>query len=129
MNLLLDTHVLLWLLASSERVSEQVRGVLADPRNAVFVSAASGWEIAVKVALRKLDVPPDARSWLPDALAASRLAMLPVSLEHALGVEHLPPHHGDPFDRLLIAQAIAEDMVLVSGDYWFDRYGVRLMRC
>jgi PIN domain nuclease of toxin-antitoxin system len=126
---LLDTHVLLWLLAGSDRVSDQTREVLADPHNDVFVSAASAWEIAIKVGLRKLDVPPDVRSWLPSELAASRLATLPISLGHALGVERLPPHHADPFDRLLIAQALAEDMVLVSNDHQLERYEVRLMRC
>jgi len=129
LKLLLDTHVLLWLLAGSERLSDQARGVLADPRNDVFVSAASAWEIAIKVRLGKLDVPPDVRSWLPIELAASRLATLPISLHHALGVEHLPPHHADPFDRILVAQALAEGMVIVSNDHQLDRYEVHLMRC
>jgi PIN domain nuclease of toxin-antitoxin system len=128
-RLLLDTHVLLWLLAGSERVSDEVREVLADPRNEVFVSAASGWEIAIKVGLGKLDVPPDVRSWLPVELTASRLTILPISLDHALGVENLPAHHADPFDRVLIAQALAEDMVLVSNDHQIDRYEIRLMHC
>ena len=129
MKILLDTHVLLWLLAGSERVSEQARSLLADPHNDVFVSVASAWEIAIKVALGKLDVPPDVRSWLPAELAASRLTTLPITFDHALSVEHLPPHHADPFDRLLIAQALAEEMVLVSNDHQFARYDIRVIRC
>jgi PIN domain nuclease of toxin-antitoxin system len=126
---LLDTHTLLWLLAGSERVSEQTREVLADPRNAVFVSVVCAWEIAIKVALGKLEVPPDVRSWLPAEIVASRLATLPITLDHALAVEHLPPHHTDPFDRLLIAQAIAENLTIVTGDAQFERYEVRVIRC
>jgi PIN domain nuclease of toxin-antitoxin system len=125
---LLDTHVLLWLLAGSERVSERTRSALADPGNAVFVSAASAWEIAIKVGLGKLSIPPDVQTWLPQQLAASRLAVLPVSIDHALGVERLPAHHADPFDRLLVAQAMAEALVLVSDDRHVARYGVRVMR-
>ena len=129
MSFLLDTNVLLWLLAGSERVDEQTRSMLADPRNTILVSVVSGWEIAIKVGLGKLNVPPNIAGWLPGALATSRLRVLPITLAHALGVEHLPPHHGDPFDRLLIAQAIEEDLTLVSADAQFERYGVSVIRC
>lgn len=129
MRYLLDTHVLLWLLAGSDRVSDATRNVLADPLNDVFVSAVNAWEIAIKVALGKLDAPSDVQGWLPMEVAASRLGVLPITLDHAVGVEHLPLHHADPFDRLLIAQAIAEGMTIVSDDRLFGQYGVRLMRC
>jgi PIN domain nuclease of toxin-antitoxin system len=126
---LLDTHVLLWLLAGSARIGDAVLATLADQRHQVFVSAVSGWEIAIKVGLGRLDVPPDLRSWLPAAINASGVDVLQVSLEHTLGVEALPHHHRDPFDRLLIAQAITEDMTLVTADRQFDQYDVRLLRC
>jgi PIN domain nuclease of toxin-antitoxin system len=126
---LLDTNALLWLLAGSERVDEATRSLLADPRNAVFVSVVSVWEIVIKVALGKLDVPRNVASWLPDALTASRLTLLPITLNHPLGVERLPPHHSDPFDRLLIAQAMTEDMIIVTSDAEFARYEVRIIRC
>jgi PIN domain nuclease of toxin-antitoxin system len=127
-SFLLDTHVLLWLLAGDERVSDRTRSTLTDPRNGVFVSAASAWEIAIKVGLGKLDVPPALQTWLPQQLATSRLAVLPITIDHALGVERLPTHHTDPFDRLLVAQAIGEDLVLVSGDRHLERYDIRVMR-
>lgn len=129
MRYLLDTNALLWLLAGSDRVSDATRDVLADPLNDVFVSAVNAWEIAIKVALGKLDAPPDVRGWLPLEVAASKLGVLPITLDHAVGVEYLPLYHTDPFDRLLIAQAIAEGMTIVSDDRLFDQYGVRLMRC
>lgn len=87
------------------------------------------WEIAIKVGLRKLAVPPNVDGWLPERLNADRFVPMPVTLEHALGVERLPSHHRDPFDRLLIAQAATEDMTIVTRDRAFDLYAVRLLRC
>ena len=129
MSFLLDTHVLLWLLAGSPRVGTALLTTLADPGNTVYVSAASAWEIAIKAGLGKLAVPPDLDHWLPAEIAAAGLTPLPIDLNHALGVERLPRHHTDPFDRLLIAQAIVDDITLVSADRAFDAYGVRLLRC
>jgi PIN domain nuclease of toxin-antitoxin system len=128
-SFLLDTNVLLWLLIGSDRVSQSTRNLLADPLNDVFVSAASAWEIALKVSRGKLAVPPNIAVWLPAQLAANRLAPLPVTIAHAAGVEHLPPHHADPFDRLLIAQALAENLPIVTGDRQLQHYDVRVIRC
>ncbi len=129
MNLLLDTDALIWWLADSDRLGQRARSAIADPRNVVYVSAASAWEIAIKVWLGRLDLPPDTHSWLPVELANNRFVELPVSVEHALGVERLPMHHTDPFDRLLIAQALAERLVIVTGDTKLEPYGVRIVRC
>jgi PIN domain nuclease of toxin-antitoxin system len=128
-SLLLDTNALLWWLAGSRRLGRQARSSIGDPHNLVYVSAASAWEIAIKVALGKLDVPPNVATWLPAELAANRLTPLPIALSHALEVERLPQHHTDPFDRLLIAQAIAEGLTIVTGDAQFQRYNVPLVRC
>ncbi|HZO25363.1 MAG TPA: type II toxin-antitoxin system VapC family toxin [Chloroflexota bacterium] len=129
MSFLLDTHVLIWLLAGSPRISTDLLNTLADPGHTIYVSTASAWEIAIKVGLGKLAVPSNLHDWLPAEIAAAGLTPLPIELRHALGVELLPSHHTDPFDRLLIAQAIAEDLTLVSADRAFDAYDVRLMRC
>jgi PIN domain nuclease of toxin-antitoxin system len=126
---LLDTNVLLWLLAGSDRVSQPTRDLLADPLSEVFVSAATSWEIAIKASRGRLSVPPNIATWLPDQLAANRFTPLPVSIAHAAGVEHLPPHHADPFDRLLVAQALAENIPIVTGDRQLERYGVRVIGC
>ena len=128
MNLLLDTHALLWWLGDPDRLPGRVRQTLSDPHNTVHVSAASAREIAIKVAVGRLSVPPDTRSWLPEALEASRFSPLPITIGHALGVEQLPRHHADPFDRLLVSQALAEHLTLVTGDPQLEPYGVPLIR-
>jgi PIN domain nuclease of toxin-antitoxin system len=128
MRLLLDTSALLWALAGDRRLGK-ARTAVADRRNRVFVSAASAWEIAIKVGLGKLQVPPDVTSWLPSELAAAQMTPLPIVLDHACAVENLPRHHTDPFDRLLIAQALHEDLMIVTGDAQFSRYGVRVLLC
>lgn len=124
MKVLLDTHVLLWALASPERLSERARSVIADPRHAVFVSAASLWEIELKRALGKLRTPLD----LDDQLAERRFLELPVRVRHALAVRDLPPLHRDPFDRMLVAQAIADDLTLVSATEQIFAYPARTLR-
>ena len=128
MNLLLDTHVLLWWLGDPDKLRAPARKAIADPRNSVYISATSAWEIAIKIATGKLSVPPDASSWLPQAVHASHFTPLPITIEHALGVEHLPRHHADPFDRLLISQAVAEHLTLVTADPQLEPYGVPLLR-
>ena len=128
MNLLLDTHVLLWWLGDPDRLTAFARKAIADPRNSVYVSATSAWEIAIKIATGKLSVPPNAHSWLPQAVRASQFTPLPITIEHALGVEHLPRHHADPFDRLLVSQAVAERLTVVTADSQMEPYGVPLMR-
>ena len=128
MDLLLDTNALLWALAGDRRLG-RARPIVADPRNAVSVSAASAWEIAIKVGLGKLRVPPDLATWLPAELAALRCTPLPITLDHALAVESLPRHHADPFDRLLIAQATVEGLTIVTGDPQIERYAVQVIRC
>ena len=129
MNLLLDAHALLWALADPGRLLEGVRQKIEDPDNSVHISTATAWEIAIKVGLGKLPVPGDLQDWLPAALSASHFLHLPVTLEHALGVERLPLHHRDPFDRLLITQAVVEGMTIVTRDRAFEPYGVQLLRC
>ena len=128
MRHLVDTHIFLWLSVGSARIPPDIVNILDDPDNEVFVSIATAWEIAIKVSLGKLNVPLDVQHWVPVQLQASSLAVLPVSLAHALAVVELPLHHRDPFDRLLIAQAQVEDMTLVTADAWFSNYDVRLLR-
>ena len=120
MNLLLDTRILLGWLADDPGLSERQRSAIADPANVVYVSAASAWEIAIKKALGKLIAPND----LGAALIASELEQLPVTVAHAEAVGRLPPHHRDPFDRMLIAQAGVEDLTVVTGDPVFAQYEV-----
>ncbi len=123
MNLLLDTHVLLWALDTPERLGVEAREVLRDPRHQVVVSAASAWEISVKAALGKLRFDGD----LSRVLKAVGFDALTISVEHALAAGALPAVHRDPFDRMLVAQARIEGLTLVTRDAVFDGYDVATM--
>lgn len=127
MTLLLDTHVLLWWLDDSPRLGARARAAIADPDNTVWVSAATAWEIAIKTGLGRLDMNEPPQEVLPREIEHGGFRPLAISMEHALAVRTLPPHHRDPFDRLLIAQAMAEDLRLVTADRAFARYGVSLI--
>jgi PIN domain nuclease of toxin-antitoxin system len=124
LNLLLDTHSLLWFLDDDPLLSPKAKGLIEDPANRKFVSMATCWEIAIKVGLKKLDLGESATTFLPRELTANQFDLLGIELRHATFVETLPHHHKDPFDRLLIAQAIIEPMAIVSVDVALDAYGV-----
>ena len=119
----LDTHVLLWWLADDPRLSPTARAAISTGKNHVFVSAAAAWEIVIKSALGKLDIPSNFEA----ALTANRFEPLPITIPHSLAVANLPHHHNDPFDRLLIAQAKVEGLTLVTGDEQIKKYDVSIM--
>ena len=121
MNLLLDTHVLLWAMDDDPSLSQEARAAITNGSNLVFVSAATAWEISIKKALGKLRVP--AGDYL-DELRRHRFTPLDITTEHALAVESLPPHHADPFDRMLVAQAMVERLTLVTHDARMKAYSV-----
>jgi PIN domain nuclease of toxin-antitoxin system len=119
-RLLVDTHALLWWLADDASLSPTARDAIADPTNEPLVSAASVWEIAIKRGLGKLVAPDD----LPDRIADEGFAWLQITAQHAWHVRDLPMYHGDPFDRLLVAQALIERVPIVTTDARFGEYGV-----
>jgi len=123
MNLLLDTHALLWWLDNHKALSTKARRAIRDGRNTVFVSAATAWEISIKQALRKLQAPDD----LEDALVANRFRPLPIAIHHAIAAGRLPRYHDDPFDRMLVAQAQAEHLTLVTHDARLNSYDVPIL--
>ena len=124
-SFLIDTHVLIWLDQKPERLSEHILGVLRDPQHVVYCSAASLWEIAIKQSVGKLVAPGS----LPEMLERYGLEELPVTARDAEGTRALPLHHRDPFDRMLIAQAMARNLVLVSGDRQMLAYEVAILSC
>lgn len=128
MRLLLDTHLLLWSVASSRKLPKAARALLDDPENDVYYSAASLWEIAIKSALRRKDFRVDVEV-LNGALPATGYLELPVRAPHAVAVARLPRVHGDPFDRMLVAQALTEPLLLVTNDEALTGYAapVRLV--
>ncbi len=127
MRLLIDTQVFLWLVVGDARLPRGARQSIADRSNDVFLSAASAWEIALKATLGRLPLPPLPRNWVGDAAARLGFVALPIDLEHAFGAGTLPTHHRDPFDRMLIAQAQAEGLTIVTVDRAFERYDVPLL--
>jgi PIN domain nuclease of toxin-antitoxin system len=126
-RVLLDTHTLLWWLDGDRRLSRRARRVIAADDNTVLVSAASAWEISTKVRLGKLPGAVQVAAELIAILRQQKFEPLPVAVDHALRAGNLPGPHRDPFDRMLIAQAQAEDLALVSNDRVFDAYGARRM--
>jgi PIN domain nuclease of toxin-antitoxin system len=122
-KLLLDTHVFLWLAADDPRLPVVVKTAFVDKRNELYLSVASIWEIAIKVSIGKLILTTPTEALIKGGQAQG-IRILGVTAAHALAVEHLPFHHRDPFDRLLIAQARADKMRLVSGDAQFDSYAI-----
>lgn len=123
MNLLLDTHVVLWAFGDPDRLGEATRAAIVDPRNAVAVSAATVWEVEIKRALGKLDAPDGFA-----ALCRERgFEELAITFEHAELAGQLPRHHDDPFDRMLISQSLTEGCTVVTNDARFAAYDVRLL--
>lgn len=127
MRVLLDSHAFLWWIGDDPRLSPGAREVIAEGGNEIFFSAASAWELAIKSRLGRLRMPADFERFVADQIELNGFSVLPVELSHALRVHGLPPHHKDPFDRMLIAQALVEDMPLVSRDRRLAGYGVRLV--
>jgi len=127
-KILLDTHCWLWWLTEPERLSQEVRNMLEDGSNEVFLSAASSWEIAIKYSLGKLHLPEPPERFVPKRLARDAISSLPVEHIHALRVAELPYHHKDPFDRLIISQATIEKLPIVTVDRHFELYDVQVIR-
>lgn len=123
MSLLLDTHILLWWLSDDPLLPAAAREAIASPENEVIVSAASAWEIAIKKSAGRLDAPDD----LVEALEANDFETLPITPAHAIAAGTLPPHHSDPFDRMLIAQARTDGLTLITVDKRFPQYDVELL--
>jgi PIN domain nuclease of toxin-antitoxin system len=123
-RLLLDTHALLWWLLEDPQLSKGAGAAVRDRHNQVFVSAASLCEIALKLSLSKLPVPSELSKDLLHAIDRTGFTPLPVTLDHAYALRRLPFHHRDPFDRLLVAQSMSENLALVTKDPLIRRYGV-----
>ena len=125
MQLLLDTHAFLWAISEDRRLGKQSRKLLLHDASAVWLSHVSLWEIAIKHALARADMPlsaAQATQWAEEA----GFALLPIAVPHLLTLEQLPLHHRDPFDRLLVAQAVSEELTLLSSDGAFQAYGCLL---
>ena len=126
MKAILDTHTFLWAIADDRRMSQKARDLFIG-RSELVLSVASIWEILIKVQLRKLSLPRPAGPYVIRTLAENQIKTLPIELDHLLAFEDLPLHHRDPFDRMLIAQALEEGLPIVTADPEFSRYPVEVI--
>lgn len=124
MNFLLDTHSFLWFIGGQDSLSQKARHLIENPDNQPFLSVASLWEMAIKISLGKLSLDKPLEVLIPEQMSANGIALLGISFEHTVQVASLPFHHRDPFDRLLIAQALVEKIPVASVDGAFEAYGV-----
>jgi PIN domain nuclease of toxin-antitoxin system len=124
MRALLDTHAWLWFTGRSRRLGTETQTLLMDPANEVFLSLASAWEISIKGALGKISGIGDPATFVRTRLARQQILTLGITLDHVLAVAALPIHHRDPFDRLLIVQAQAESLTIVTSDPKFRQYSI-----
>lgn len=129
MRLLLDTHIAIWAVTDDERLSARARALIDDEANTIFVSVASIWEISIKhsLARRPRRIPVSGSEAL-DLFVGSGFEVLSISSQHTTAVEGLPPLHGDPFDRMIVAQALAEPLVLITADALVAAYGAQILR-
>ena len=124
MRALLDTHAFLWWVIDSPELSQSVRSVMGDSTNELYLSAASGWEIAIKTKLGRLEIAGDPEKLIPEQMVLNAISGLPVQMSHALHVFQLPDLHRDPFDRILIAQARLEEIPIITRDSAISQYDV-----
>ncbi len=127
MKLLLDSHAFKWWRDEPAKLSPTAFSEISNPNNDVFLSVVTVWELQIKIALNKFSVKGGLENAVKDERQNNNFRILPVELVHALYLENLPPHHKDPFDRLLISQAIVENMTLASADADFAKYQVNLL--
>jgi PIN domain nuclease of toxin-antitoxin system len=127
MNLLLDTHVFLWFVNDHPKLSNHLKDLIEDDDNVSYLSMASLWEMSIKFNLGKLTLEPDYEEFVEREVITSRIKLLKIELEHLKINAALPFHHRDPFDRLIIAQAVVENLLIISVDSAFDKYPIILI--
>jgi PIN domain nuclease of toxin-antitoxin system len=128
LRILVDTQCWLWIAASPAKLSLQARSLVESTEHELLLSAASAWEIAIKHALGKLTLPLPPVRYVPTRMEMLRTSPLPIDLDHALRAAGLPPHHLDPFDRVLVAQAQIENLPILTSDHIFEEYDVTVIR-
>lgn len=127
MSYLLDTHTFLWYVDNDDKLGDEVKNIISNPNNSIFLSIVSVWEMAIKVSIKKLEVPLPIAGFIREQLGINDITLLNIRVEHMDEVVELPFHHRDPFDRLIIAQAITEKMPIIGYDRAFEDYDVTLI--
>jgi len=121
---LLDTHIFLWWITDSPKLRQNIRDVIGDKRNQLFLSSASIWEMMIKSNLNKLNLPDNPRGFIKEQVALNSISILNITMDHSFGTYGLPEIHKDPFDRMLVAQAGVEGLTIITTDSFITRYGV-----
>ena len=129
MKYLLDTVAWMWSVGPTEKLGEAALEIFSDGKEELYLSAASSWEVVIKTQLGKLELPEPPNSYIPKRLAAQGIHSLTITQSHTLKVYELLRHHADPFDRLIIAQAIVEGMTILTADRIFEKYPVEVLWC
>lgn len=127
MKILIDTHVFLWAITEDERLSDEHRAIYLDSSSQLYLSVASVWEMLIKSGIGKLPLPRPASNFILRQMEKNQIDMLTIRAAHLIQLESLPPIHRDPFDRMMVAQAMAEGMPIISADVAFRRYPVRIL--
>ena len=125
MNFIADTHAFLWFVTDAPQLSARAKTLFESPDNGRLLSLASVWEIAIKASLGKLSFEQPLEQFLPQQITLNRIQLLDISMAHTLRVATLPLHHRDPFDRMLVAQALSENLSVLSNDTALDAYGIK----
>jgi len=126
-RVLLDTHTFLWWISNDTRLSSRAREIISNGNNELLLSAASGWEIAIKVRLGRLQLPYEPERFIPEQLVINAIQSLPIKISHALHTYSLPIYHRDPFDRIIIAQAQLEGLPILTSDPQIAKYKVEII--
>jgi PIN domain nuclease of toxin-antitoxin system len=121
---LLDTHAFLWAVSFPDKLSSNATDIIQNPENILFLSAASGWEIAIKCAIKKLDIPGNPADFVRTQMKITGITELPISMVHSLQTFDMPPHHKDPFDRMIVAQSLCEKLPIITCDIHICKYKV-----
>jgi PIN domain nuclease of toxin-antitoxin system len=124
-NALIDTHALLWIAGDEDKVSVRARNVFLNPRNDLYFSTANLWEMAIKISIKKLNLGSTLNDFIDDHIIGNGIRLLPIKPSHVVRIATMPFIHRDPFDRLMIAQALAENMRILSSDRQLDGYSVQ----
>jgi PIN domain nuclease of toxin-antitoxin system len=127
MKYLLDTHAFLWFVMDDKRLSTEARFLIKDSKNEIFFSAATAWEMAIKVRLNRLKIKGNLESFIMEQLSANNIVPLSITVSHSLYTERLPQIHKDPFDRLIIAQSIVENLQLITKDQDIRKYNLKVV--
>jgi len=125
MKYLLDTHAFIWIVEDDQNLSDKVKKIFLNSSNDIYLSAASLWEIAIKISLKKLKLENSLSAFIDKHAVENNILILDVQSNHVMPLERLPFHHKDPFDRLLVSQCIQEKMNILSRDKIFDKYGIK----